>query len=178
MKEAEISGSRLMLVLSSILFLILYAYNALNLPFAAAFAFWFIFLILQERKVKYELDIKEIEKKSEVAIQERQTLGRIPKGTIRVMTEVELKDILMQLKNPGEFELKPHIWFVGVKVESVPPMAYLVKVSRYGTIRGISEIEIPEEFSMQKTPSIIRANLPKGERPPIVKEENIEREEV
>lgn len=111
------------------------------------FAILIIASLLYGSREKRIITLKEANLRAENYVLEMQSQGKIPDGNIHV-SDSELKDIV--LRTPKSPMVEPDRFLIKIIVE--PNLAYLVKVSIYGSILGCSEIGIPSTFSVSDIP--------------------------
>lgn len=115
-----------------------------------------LFRASRERKV---FEFREIRERVYQEATDLQDKGELPSGTIRLMTETDLKELEIRSRNP---EVVPDKWLVGVMVDGSPTKAFVFKASIYGNILGFSEIptswlvtSVPERTAISSIPKRI-----------------------
>jgi hypothetical protein len=103
-------------------------------------------------------------------IKNMQKHGDIPAGTMWILPETELKEIITKKK--GGSSIDPFKWEVGVGVAGEKNRGYLVRISKWGSILGTSEMRMPMSYRVTDTESLIEISaedntdeqLPKRDR--------------
>lgn len=137
--NVKMTAPKIIILGMTAIFGVLFVSDALTVEFFVVYAVMIVILLFVDKDTKYMIDLLTARTKAKTLVRDLQLRREVISGDIRILPESELKNLVVS--SGGDVKIEPEKYNVLLQIEGEKSVYFMVKVSVYGDILGITEVK-------------------------------------